>query len=158
VLLDAEFLAGVQVLVYVGGIVVLIVFVVMLTSRADSVEEKPPPVRRALGALAAAGMFLAAAVSILGTPFPLADPGAAPVESAPAIGAALLDYGSQGYVVPFEVISLLLLAAIVGGIAVARKSPPPGQPMTSGGDLPGEVEFTPPRSQRDPAKRGGGNA
>ena len=157
VMLDAEFLAGVQVLVYVGGIVVLIVFVVMLTSRSDAVEGKPPPARRALGALVALGLFFAAAASILGTRFPLADPGAEPAESAPAIGAALLDYGAQGYVVPFEVVSLLLLAAIVGGIAVARKSPPPGQPMTSGGDLPGEVDFTPPKSQRDPAKRGGGN-
>jgi len=158
VMLDAEFLAGVQVLVYVGGIVVLIVFVVMLTSRADVVEERPPRARKALGALAALGLFLATAGAILTTRFPLADPGAVPAESAPAIGAALLDYGARGYVVPFEVISLLLLAAIVGGIAVARKSSPPGQPMTSGGDLPGEVDFVPPRSQREPVKGGGDDA
>ncbi len=158
VLLDAEFLAGVQVLVYVGGIVVLIVFVVMLTSQADLVEERPPRARRMLGAIAALGLFLATAAAILTTRFPTAEPGAAHADSAPAIGRALLDYGAEGYVVPFEVISLLLLAALVGGIAVARKSPPPGQPMTSGGDLPGEVEFVIPRSQRDPAEGGGGHA
>jgi NADH-quinone oxidoreductase subunit J len=158
VLLDAEFLAGVQVLVYVGGIVVLIVFVVMLTSRTDVLEERPPVARRALGALAAIGMFSATALAILTTRFPAADPGAVPPESAPAIGAALLGSGADGYVVPFEVISLLLLAALVGGIAVARRSPPPGQPLTSGGDLPGEVDFVPPQSQREPRKGGEGHA
>jgi NADH-quinone oxidoreductase subunit J len=158
VMLDAEFLAGVQVLVYVGGIVVLIVFVVMLTSRSDVLEDPPPVARRLLGALAALGLFAATALAILTTRFPTAEPGIAPAESAPAIGAALLDYGAQGYVVPFEVISILLLAALIGGIAIARRSSPPGQPLTSGGDLPGEVDFVTPRSQRELEKGDEGRA
>ncbi|MDD5308970.1 MAG: NADH-quinone oxidoreductase subunit J [Deltaproteobacteria bacterium] len=150
VMLAAEFLAGVQVLVYVGGIVVVIVFVIMLTSSVDLLEERPPLLRKALGALAAIGFFGTTAAVYLTTDFGAAADAAPPAESARAIGAALLDYGPHGYVVPFEVISLLLLAALVGGIAVARRSPPPSQPLTSGGDLPGEVSFTPPKRQNDP--------
>ena len=41
------------------------------------------------------------------------------------------------------------LAAVIGGIAVARKTPPRDQPFTSGGDAPGEVDIVLPRSQRD---------
>lgn len=149
VMLAAEFLAGVQVLVYVGGIVVVIVFVIMLTTSVDLLEERPARARKALGSLAGLGFFGSAAAVFTTAGFPTAED-AATAESARAIGTALLDYGPNGYVLPFEIISLLLLAAIVGGIAVARKSPPPGQPLTSGGDLPGEVSFVPPRRQNDP--------
>jgi len=154
VMLAAEFLAGVQVLVYVGGIVVVIVFVIMLTSSVDLLEERPALGRKVLGGLAALGFFISTALVFLTNVFPTATGRAQTVDSARAIGTALLDYGPRGYVVPFEIISLLLLAALVGGIAVARKSPPPGQPLTSGGDLPGEVAFIPPRRQNDPPEGG----
>jgi NADH-quinone oxidoreductase subunit J len=149
VMLAAEFLAGVQVLVYVGGIVVVIVFVIMLTSSVGLLEERPPALRKALGALTALLFVGTSTAAFLYTDFG-ASSGAHPAESARAIGSALLDYGPHGYVVPFEVISLLLLAAVVGGIAVARKDPPPSQPLTTGGDLEGEVVFTRPRRQDDP--------
>ena len=57
VLLGAEFLAGVQILVYVGGIVILLVFAVMLTRSAELLEDKPSLTRKALGLLAAGGFF-----------------------------------------------------------------------------------------------------
>lgn len=123
VLLGADFLAGVQALVYVGGIVVVIVFAVMLTSAVD-LREPPPALWRRLAAGAASlAFFGAATAAALYSPF--AAPGA---PSAPgntqAIGEALLDAGAGGYVLPFELISLLLLSAALGAIVLARRVQP----------------------------------
>ena len=152
VLLGAEFLAGVQVLVYVGGIVVLMVFAIMLTRSADLMEDVPAPLRSLMG-LAVSVVFLALSCGVVFTAkFPV-DPGAPPPDDdVMAIGRALLDYGPNGYVLPFEVISLLLLAAAIGGIVVARKTPPPEQPFTSGGDLGYEAPHTISLSQDRPGR------
>lgn len=148
VMLGAEFLAGIQVLVYVGGIVVLIVFAVMLTNSAALQEDRPTIVRRALGVLVAGG-FLVVTGTIFGT-LPLTQSSAKPIQDNTAsIGQKLLDAGPGGYVLPFEIISLLLLAAIIGGVVVARKSPPDDQPFTTGGDQPGEAEARLPNTQRE---------
>ena len=121
--LGAEFLAGIQVLVYVGGIVVVLVYAVMLTSSLELHETPPPVSRRLMAAVVAGGFFAVSAAAILSTPMPAAAPSPAILDATPAIGAALLDYGAQGYVLPFELISLLLLAAVIGGIVIARKAP-----------------------------------
>ncbi|MFQ5606920.1 MAG: NADH-quinone oxidoreductase subunit J [Candidatus Zixiibacteriota bacterium] len=120
ILLDYDFIAGVQVLVYVGGIVVLIVFAVMLTSSLELVEALPPLRRRALAASASALFFLTALAAFSLTHFPLATEGSPPGDIAAELGRKLLDTGSGGYVLPFELISLLLLAAVLGGIVIAR--------------------------------------
>ncbi len=123
-MLGAEFLAGVQVLVYVGGIVVLLVFAIMLTGSSDLREARPAMVRGLVGAFAA-GAFLTSALSIFFvTPF--AQGGGTPVaDTTSALGLKLLDRGPEGYVLPFEIVSLLLLAAAIGGIVVARKTSAP---------------------------------
>jgi NADH-quinone oxidoreductase subunit J len=148
IMLDAEFLAGIQVLVYVGGIVVLIVFAVMLTRSAELLDR--PPLRRKLSAGLESLLFAAATICVFWTsPFPIAQNNAAlPPNNTEEIGLKLLDYGSGGYILPFEIISVLLLAAIIGGIVVARKTPPPEQPFTTGGDLTGEADFDAPHTQR----------
>lgn len=148
VMLQAYFLAGIQVLVYVGGIVVLIVFAVMLTRSADLLEEKPVLKRQALAALVSLS-FLGVTAGVFYLQFGHAGTLTPAVPDVQAIGHGLLDQGPAGYVLPFEIISLLLLAAVLGGMVVARKTPPPAQPFTSGGDLPGEAPVTLPRSQRD---------
>lgn len=147
VMLDAEFLAGIQVLVYVGGIVVLIVFAVMLTRSAELIEDHPSPLRMFGGAVAAFA-FLGVTGGILYTA-PFAPASGAPLagDGTRIIGQGLLGAGAGGYVVAFELISLLLLAAAIGGIVVARKTPPPGQPFTSGGDQPGEADVPMPQRQ-----------
>lgn len=155
VMLGAEFLAGIQVLVYVGGIVVLIVFAVMLTRSVDLQLDRPTPARGILGAIASIA-FLALTVAVIWTaqwaPKHDLQP---PANGVALIGQQLLTYGElpsgeKGYVLPFEVISLLLLAAVIGGIVVARKSPPRNQPFSTGGDLPGEADLQLPRRQSDP--------
>jgi NADH-quinone oxidoreductase subunit J len=123
-LLRNEFLAGVQILVYVGGIVVLLVYAIMLTTSMDLREERPHVIRR-LNALAASAAFFAITVfAMRATEFKTA-PDAPPPESDVAeIGRRLFDVGADGYVLPFEIISLLLLAVLIGGVVVARKNPP----------------------------------
>jgi len=153
-MLDAQFLAGVQVLVYVGGIVVLIVFAIMLTRSGELLEDNPTLQRKLVGAVLSIAFLVLSCVALWTTPFAVDRAGKSPENDALAIGRALLDYGPGGYVAPFEVISLLLLAAMIGGIVIARKTPPPDQPFTSGGDLPGETDVYHPLSQRDSKTEG----
>ncbi len=121
ILLNYDFIAGVQLLVYVGGIVILIVFAVMLTSSLESIEEPPSLGRKALGLFSSLAFLATAVIAFSETKFPLSSISAEqPKDVAKAVGRKLLDYGAGGYVLPFEVISLLLLASVIGAIVVAR--------------------------------------
>ncbi len=124
--LNYSFLGAVQLLVYAGGITVLYVFSILLTSSEDEEidqEEKKKPWRKYVGPTAAS-------VTLAGLAFCLwlidnnvfapqrFEHGETPVRT---IGLALMGAGKNGYLLPFEVISILLLACIVGGIMIARK-------------------------------------
>lgn len=120
VLLDAGFLAVVQVLVYIGAIAILMIFAVMLT-RGD-MSQQQDIMNSGLGwALLLAALFGFAIIVMLGQ---WADVGAlAPAMSAERdtvleLGIALVS--PDAYVIPFEVASILLLAALVGALVVAR--------------------------------------
>lgn len=125
VLLELGFLAVVQVVVYIGAISILIIFGVMLTRRV--LGDAGPQVNRSwwAAALAAALLFAGLAQLLLTLPGAAALPQALadPEALLPALGLALVDL--DGYVVPFEVASVLLLAAMIGAIAIARP-PAPG--------------------------------
>ena len=108
-------------LVYVGGIVVLLVFAVMLTRSADLLEDQPTRGRQLIGALVAGGFFALSYFVMTGPAFAGRKLSALPKNDVAAIGRALLDTGEHGYALPFEVVSLLLLAAMIGGIVIARK-------------------------------------
>jgi NADH-quinone oxidoreductase subunit J len=126
-LLGFPFLAGVQVLVYVGGIVVLLVFAVMLTRSQELLEDHPSDLRHKIGVVAA-GAFFATHLWVLRSMPPLPQPRRSlPASDTEMIGQALLGTGADGYALPFEVISLLLLTAMVGGIVIARKTGSPQQ-------------------------------
>ena len=120
--LGFEFLAAIQILVYVGGIVVLFVFAVMLVSTAGFMENVPSLRRRIIGFISAALFFTVTTSLFWLTDFNLSVP-TEPENEVNMLGLKLLDYGADGYVLPFEIISLLLLAAAVGGIVIARKIP-----------------------------------
>jgi NADH-quinone oxidoreductase subunit J len=116
-LLDAPYLAAVQLLLYVGGVVTVLVFGVLLTRRPEggTVEIARGRTWPALvAALAFAGVVAAA---ILRAPF--VPPGDV-AESTASVGARFL----TEHVLAFEVLSLVLLAAMVGAIALARKERP----------------------------------
>lgn len=120
-LLDAEFLAGAQILVYVGGIVVLLVFAVMLTRSQDLDEDCPSPLRKLLGLVGASGFFAASAWMLSQSPLRSEQALAPSTVNVKSIGRAFLDAGSTGYALPFEVVSLVLLAVLIAGIVIARK-------------------------------------
>ncbi|MGK5087698.1 NADH-quinone oxidoreductase subunit J [Bdellovibrionota bacterium FG-2] len=131
ILLGAEFLAGVQILVYVGGIVVLLVFAVMLTRSSSLLEQRPTLSRRLVAFLLSASFFgISVGIfvnSTFNTPGNTLTAQTGQIhDSTAAIGRAFLDQGEKGFVLPFEIISLLLLAALIGGIVIARKTPVKG--------------------------------
>lgn len=124
VLLAAPFLAAIQVLVYIGAIVVLIIFAIMLTRRLMGIREAP----NSQWAYGLVGAIITFAVITLG--LVLASTGESPLlvsqpiseitgESIRDLGIALVDVNQ--YVLPFIVASLLLEAAMVGAIVIARE-------------------------------------
>ncbi len=116
VLLDAEFLAAVQVLIYVGGITILLLFAIMLTSRISSTTTRVINEQVGWSAVAVIGLLIGLIyASTLGIAT-LAGPPRLP-ETTPFLGRALL----TTYVLPFEAVSILLLAGMVGAIILARK-------------------------------------
>lgn len=118
--LNYNFLAAVQLTVYAGGIVVLIIFSILLTSHISENMNNPPLLSSLFSALAAgAGAILAIATIFTFTFTPTANTA---IESdVKNIGKNLISYGDNGYVLPFEVISILLLAAMIAAIIIAKK-------------------------------------
>lgn len=119
--LDYEFLGAVQIAVYAGGIVVLFVFSILLTSKPGDNSAKLASKKRVLGLVGALAMLCVAGYSLISrTSFLTATAtGENPVMT--EIGKALLGTGHGQYLLPFEAISVLLLACIIGGVVIARK-------------------------------------
>ena len=119
-MMNFQFLAAVQLMLYAGGIVVLIIFSILLTSQINSKLDLPKMSHLLLGGVTAIGGIVLSAITILQFTFK-------PTQSAAigsdmhTIGRQLLDTGEYGYALPFEVISILLLAALVGSIFIAQK-------------------------------------
>lgn len=118
--LNYSFLGAVQLLIYAGGITVLYVFSILLTSSEGDKDEKLHGYKLFAGLAATlAGLGVCLWIT-LGHDF-----GASNFEHGElevrTIGHALMSPLKHGYLLPFEVISILLLACIVGGIMIARK-------------------------------------
>lgn len=119
-MMNFQFLAAVQLMLYAGGIVVLIIFSILLTSQIDSKLDPPKRSHVLSGLITAVGGVVISITTLLQFVFKPID--AAPIEvNMTNIGFQLLDTGEFGYALPFEVISILLLAALVGTIFIARK-------------------------------------
>lgn len=118
--LDYEFIAAVQIIVYVGGIVVLIIFSIFLTHGSGDDMKVPALGRAAFSALAAIfGCILTMYLIGQHTFVTSGKPG---IEPSPAnIGTQMLSTTEHGYILPFEVVSMLLLAAMIGCIVIAIK-------------------------------------
>lgn len=121
-MMDYEFLGAVQIAVYAGGIVVLFVFSILLTSRPGADGEKLESRRRGWGLVAAiatalvAGWGLCSRCCQLMVPQPDTD-----FYTMHQLGSDMLSTSRGGYMLPFEAISVLLLACIIGGVVVARR-------------------------------------
>jgi NAD(P)H-quinone oxidoreductase subunit 6 len=116
VFLGADFVAAVQVLIYVGGILVLILFAVMLTHRITDVQITNRTAGRVPG-LIIVGIFLALLIETINrTPWVRAKE----IAYAPT-SAKIGDLFLQDYLLPFELASIVLLAALIGAVVLARK-------------------------------------
>jgi NADH-quinone oxidoreductase subunit J len=129
----AEFLAWVQVLIYVGAIVVLLLFSLMLT-RAPIGRETLDNQQRVVAALVGAGV-LAGLAFLIQDAFSGVKIGLDPTRTAD-VGTSLF----RDFVLPFEVVSVLLLAALVGAIVIARKEEAPGGPSERRAPIVGRRE------------------
>lgn len=123
ILLEAEFLAFAQILVYVGAILTLVIFAIMLTARLQT-DQATPASRQVIPAAAvSAGVF----VILLRATQPLLSPATTPAAPLlPMLGQHLVTQ----LVLPFEVISLVFVAVIAGSIAIAaaRDNDTPHEP------------------------------
>ena len=120
-MMNFQFLAAVQLILYAGGIVVLIIFSILLTSQINSRLDAPRKSHLLSGLITAVGGIALSITTAI--PFVFKPTTSAAVGTdMRTIGIQLLDTGEFGYALPFEVISVLLLAALVGTIFIARKS------------------------------------
>jgi NADH:ubiquinone oxidoreductase subunit 6 (subunit J) len=115
-LLQAEFLAAAQVLLYAGGVVTIVVFAIMLTERL--VGESVQQMNRGIGwgAVVAAAVFAAVALVLFRAPLPATLGGDRAPATTDLLGRALL----TDWVLPFEALGVLLLAALLAAVHVAR--------------------------------------
>jgi NADH-quinone oxidoreductase subunit J len=118
VLLEAGFLAAVQVLVYIGAIAILIIFAVMLTRGMANPSERRLNSWSGLGAVIAVVLLVILARVVLTFPWGNAGLADAPADSLVTLGKALVDPAQ--FVLPFEVASVLLLVALIGSVYIAR--------------------------------------
>lgn len=120
--LQVEFIAAVQIAVYVGGIVVLIIFSIFLTEQSGKEMPKAPLTRTIASILSVLFGFAFVYFLIYKNNFK------AGTEKFDAgiskIGNQLLSAGEQGFALPFEAVSILLLAAMIGCIVIAMRSKP----------------------------------
>ena len=119
--MQLEFIAAVQIIVYVGGIVVLIIFSIFLTQKAGSEMPSPLRSRTFLAALMVLIGFILSYTLIYQSNFQTAVTQQLNV-SVSNIGSQMLSTSEHGYALPFEVVSVLLLAAMIGCIVIAMKS------------------------------------
>ena len=119
-LLQYQFLAAVQLALYAGGIVVLIIFSILLTHHISHRFERPPLMKVFSGLLVAVTGALITIFSVVRYPYKASD--TIPIDTnMRMIGMQLMGTGKNGYALPFEVISVLLLAAMIGAIVIAKK-------------------------------------
>jgi NADH-quinone oxidoreductase subunit J len=132
VLLDAHFVGIIQVLVYAGAIMVVFIFVVMLLNlgHASSISDLRPPSWRLAGLFV--GLLLSAEILVLlRQPIPSGPPiGPMPDNVIHPVASALF----TRHLLAFEVTSVLLLAAIVGAVVLAKRSSPAPRGLTKSGE------------------------
>ena len=118
--LDAEFLAITQVVVYIGGVSVLLLFAILLTKNVDEIRKTNMTSwpRMALAGTAVVSLFGSFIYALQDTHWATNENAAYPETTINGLGDLLL----SKYLLPFEVVSILLLAVLVGSLVIARRS------------------------------------
>ena len=128
ILLNADFVAAAQILIYVGAVNVLILFAIMLVNKREDFAALPyANIRRAATGVVCLGLFALLGTMVLVTPWSLDTTSPAVIENTIiAIG----EHFFSDYLLPFELASVLLLMAMVGAIILARRDLIPEQIIT----------------------------
>ena len=124
VVLQAEYLAAIQILLYVGAVVTLIIFAVMLTEHLSAKIVRQNNSQSPLAIVGLLGFVALLASLILKTPWPVTPAALQAKVSVMGLGKALMG----PYVFPFEVISIVLIAALIGTVVIAKKDAPEEKP------------------------------
>ena len=117
ILLNAQFVAVVQVIIYAGAVVVLFLFVIMLLGIERAEESPDPRPYQWIAGILLGALFLAGIIWALIPVEPEAIPSLAAADNARQIGAALM----TEFAIPFEMTSIVLLVAIIGAVVLAKK-------------------------------------
>ena len=117
IFLWADFIAGVQLLVYIGGINVLIIFGIMLTNRIASIRLSQTNIQQGLGGVFSLWLFIIISIVISKTKWYQISP-VEPSSTVRDVGTLLL----TKYLLPFEAVSVLLLGALIGAAVLSRKA------------------------------------
>lgn len=118
-MLDYTFLGSVQIAVYAGGILVLFVFSILLTSHPGECTEESETKKRVMGLTAAIAGAAVCAYALFTYNWNTVD--VKQIQSINDLGHALIGMEKFQYLLPFEAVSVLLLACIIGAIMIARK-------------------------------------
>lgn len=116
ILLEAEFLAAIQILLYVGAIALLILFAIMLTRHLMDPKARAFNEQWWIAALVAGFLFVILLAMILRVPWPVKE-ASVPPDLIENLGSSFVGE----FLVPFEVVSILLMAALIGAIIIARE-------------------------------------
>jgi len=121
-MLEYNFLAAVELAVYAGGIIILYINAIMLIDKIGVPMEKPKVGRQILAGIISVFSLAVSLFAIYSYHFiQAAHPRGTSVEQ---LGKHLLSYGDNGYILPFELISIFFLAVLVGAIVIAKTSKP----------------------------------
>ena len=124
IMLQLEFVALAQIMLYIGGIIIFMLIIILLTTGLGVEDRHKVPTSRRLSGAGVSVVLLFGLLSVFsGRPSAILVDDvqrAAPV-TMDDIGLRLLDTGKDGFVVPFEIISILLLVALVGAVVIARR-------------------------------------
>jgi NADH:ubiquinone oxidoreductase subunit 6 (subunit J) len=120
VILRAEYLAAIQILLYVGAVVTLVIFAIMLTEHLMGKTVRQNNSQSPLAIVGLLGFVALLSGVILKTPWPITSAALKAKVSVMGLGEALMGT----YVFPFEVISIVLIAALIGAVVIAKKDDP----------------------------------
>lgn len=116
VFLMADFIAAVQIVIYVGGILILLIFAIMLTQKITTVQISHSSAQRGIGGLVVVLILAGLAKMVLSSPWY--------IENAPEPEGTIAGIGKLlmvDYLIPFEVASVLLLSALLGAAMLSRR-------------------------------------
>jgi NADH-quinone oxidoreductase subunit J len=122
-LLRAEFLAAAQVIVYAGAVMVLYVFVVAYVGGLEDPLIEPNPALRVVAPLFAGALLIELGIAIIGSGLKTIDTEGAQLDAGFGSPAEIGELFLTKFLVPFEVVSFLLLVAAVGAVVLARHTP-----------------------------------